>query len=116
MAAPLFVFQSMKPIDIQIIGEEMAIKWDNDEESFIRLAKLTGGSVTQTQTDGIRLIGTHPIADSKRVFPKRLKRFRPIASAMNVGAVREMNSVAQSHDAWLKFKRLPARKNAGFGS
>ena len=40
MAAPLFVFQSMKPTDIQIIGEEMAIKWDNDEESFIRLAKL----------------------------------------------------------------------------
>ena len=40
MAAPLFVFQSMKPTDIQIIGEEMAIKWDNDEESFIHLAKL----------------------------------------------------------------------------
>ena len=40
MAAPLFVFQYMKPTDIQIIGEEMAIKWDNDEESFIRLAKL----------------------------------------------------------------------------
>ena len=40
MAAPLFVFQSMKPTDIQIIGEEMAIKWDNGDESFIRLAKL----------------------------------------------------------------------------
>ena len=30
----------MKPTDIQIIGEEMAIKWDNGDESFIRLAKL----------------------------------------------------------------------------
>ena len=30
----------MQPIDIQVIGEELAIKWDDDSESFVRLAKL----------------------------------------------------------------------------
>lgn len=30
----------MRPRDIQIIGEEMAIKWENGEESFLKLAKL----------------------------------------------------------------------------
>ena len=30
----------MKPKDIQIIAEEMAIKWEGDDESFISLAKL----------------------------------------------------------------------------
>jgi DUF971 family protein len=30
----------LNPTDIQIIGEEMAIKWDNGEESFVYLAKL----------------------------------------------------------------------------
>ena len=30
----------MKPTDIQIISEEMAIKWENGDESFVSLAKL----------------------------------------------------------------------------
>jgi DUF971 family protein len=30
----------MKPVDIQIIGQELAIKWDSGEESFIALEKL----------------------------------------------------------------------------
>ena len=30
----------MQPINIQVIGEELAIKWDDDSESFVRLAKL----------------------------------------------------------------------------
>ena len=30
----------MRPRDIQIIGEEIAIKWENGEESFLKLAKL----------------------------------------------------------------------------
>ena len=30
----------MKPTDIQIIGNEMAIKWENGDESFLSLAKL----------------------------------------------------------------------------
>ncbi|HJN83189.1 MAG TPA: DUF971 domain-containing protein, partial [Verrucomicrobiota bacterium] len=30
----------MQPNDIQIIGEELAVKWDDDTESFVRLAKL----------------------------------------------------------------------------
>ena len=30
----------MKPTDIQIIAEEMAIKWENGDESFVSLAKL----------------------------------------------------------------------------
>ncbi len=30
----------MKPSDIQVIGEELAIRWGDDTESFVRLAKL----------------------------------------------------------------------------
>ena len=30
----------MRPKDIQTIGEELAIKWDDDQESFIRLEAL----------------------------------------------------------------------------
>ena len=32
----------MKPSDIQVIGEELAVKWDDGTESFVRLAKLRG--------------------------------------------------------------------------
>ena len=40
---PFFVSaakHNMKPSDIQIIGEELAVKWDDGGESFVRLAKL----------------------------------------------------------------------------
>jgi DUF971 family protein len=30
----------MKPVDIQHIGQEIAIKWDDDSESFLPLEKL----------------------------------------------------------------------------
>jgi DUF971 family protein len=30
----------VRPIDIQQIGEELAIKWDDGSESFVRLEKL----------------------------------------------------------------------------
>jgi len=30
----------MRPVDMQTIGEELAIKWDDGSESFIRLATL----------------------------------------------------------------------------
>jgi DUF971 family protein len=30
----------MKPVDIQTIGEELAIKWDNGSESFIKLETM----------------------------------------------------------------------------
>jgi DUF971 family protein len=30
----------VRPIDLQIIGEEMAVKWDDGAESFIRLETL----------------------------------------------------------------------------
>jgi DUF971 family protein len=30
----------MRPVDIQIIGAELAIKWDSGAESFINLEKL----------------------------------------------------------------------------
>ncbi len=30
----------MQPTDIQIIGEELAVKWDDGQESFIRLEVL----------------------------------------------------------------------------
>jgi DUF971 family protein len=30
----------MRPVDIQIIGEELALKWDDGGESFIPLEKL----------------------------------------------------------------------------
>ena len=32
--------QRMQPKDIQVIGEELAIKWEDGEESFLPLAKL----------------------------------------------------------------------------
>jgi DUF971 family protein len=32
----------MKPLDIQQVGNELAVKWDNGEENFIRLEKLRG--------------------------------------------------------------------------
>ena len=30
----------MRPIDLQVIGEELAVKWDDGSESFIRLETL----------------------------------------------------------------------------
>jgi DUF971 family protein len=30
----------MRPVDLQVIGEELAIKWDDGTESFIRLETL----------------------------------------------------------------------------
>ena len=30
----------MRPADIQVIGEELAVKWDDQSESFIPLEKL----------------------------------------------------------------------------
>ena len=30
----------MKPLDIQQVGNELAVKWENGEESFIRLENL----------------------------------------------------------------------------
>jgi len=32
----------MRPVDVQQIGEELAIKWDDGSESFIGLEKLGG--------------------------------------------------------------------------
>jgi DUF971 family protein len=32
--------RALKPLDIQQIGQELAIKWDNGEESFISLQKM----------------------------------------------------------------------------
>jgi DUF971 family protein len=31
---------SMRPLDIQIVGQELAIKWDDGTESFVVLEKL----------------------------------------------------------------------------
>lgn len=31
---------SMRPLDIQIVGQELAIKWDDGTESFVALEKL----------------------------------------------------------------------------
>jgi len=33
----------MKPVDVQPIGEELAIKWDDGSEDFIPLARLRQG-------------------------------------------------------------------------
>ena len=33
-------FAAMRPVDIQTIGNELAIKWDDGSESFIQLEKL----------------------------------------------------------------------------
>lgn len=30
----------MRPVDLQIIGDELAIKWDDGAESFVKLEKL----------------------------------------------------------------------------
>ena len=30
----------MRPSDIQIIGDDLAIKWDDDSESYVKLEKL----------------------------------------------------------------------------
>src|SRR5262245_50677556 len=30
----------MRPVDVQAIGEELAVKWDDGGESFIKLEKL----------------------------------------------------------------------------
>lgn len=30
----------MQPLDVQLIGEELAIRWDDGHETFIRLEKL----------------------------------------------------------------------------
>ena len=33
----------MKPVDIQVIGDELAIKWEDQTESFITLERLRRG-------------------------------------------------------------------------
>jgi DUF971 family protein len=30
----------MRPLDVQVIGEELAIKWDDGSESYVRLERL----------------------------------------------------------------------------
>ena len=55
-----------------------------------RRAQLPRGHFAEPQPDGVRLPSRHGIAHGQRVNLQRLKRLRPIFSAMNVGAVSEM--------------------------
>jgi hypothetical protein len=58
-----------------------------------RLAQLARGHFTEPQSNGVRLPRRHSVAHRQRVSLQRLKRLGPIFSAMDVGAVGEMESV-----------------------
>jgi DUF971 family protein len=34
------VSSHMKPVDLQVIGEELAVKWDDGSESYVKLERL----------------------------------------------------------------------------
>jgi DUF971 family protein len=34
------MFASMRPVDLQVVGDELAIKWEDQTESFVRLETL----------------------------------------------------------------------------
>ena len=40
MGETLPIFRAMQPVDIQQIGEELAIKWDDGSETFLPLERM----------------------------------------------------------------------------
>ena len=70
----------MRPTDLQCIGKELAIKWDDGQESFISLEKLRRGcpcAACQGETD---ILGKLHQGPEPRLSPSsfQLKQIIPV--------------------------------------
>lgn len=103
----------MRPVDLQIIGTELAVKWDDGTESFIPLATLRRAcpcAGCQGEVDALGNLHKGPPKPlDARSF--QLLRFRP------VGGYAVQPVWADGHDSGLYafdyLKRLAQRPPAG---
>ena len=83
-----------------VYGEDITVVFVKPSAEFfkrVRLGKLAGCGVAQTQSNRVRLAAAHTIAHPQCVFAERAECLRPIAAAMDVCAVGKMDAVAEPH-------------------
>ncbi|MGA1237514.1 MAG: DUF971 domain-containing protein [Limisphaerales bacterium] len=70
----------MRPTNLQTIGQELAIKWENDQESFIPLEKLRRACPCAGCKGEMDVMGNLYKAPDKPLSPKsfQLLRIRPV--------------------------------------
>ena len=61
------------------------------------IRKFICGVRSEAQADGVRFIRAYGLAYAQNVVLKGCKGFLPIATAMNVGAIREVYVVSEMH-------------------
>ena len=71
----------MKPADIQQIGQELAIKWDNGTESYIRFEQLRRGCPCAGCKGETDILGNTHMAPPKPLSPQSFV----LRSIQNVG-------------------------------
>ena len=70
----------MRPVDIQTIGDELAIKWDDGGESFVTLAALRRHCPCAGCKGEVDILGNLYIGPEKPLSPQslRLVRLTPV--------------------------------------
>ena len=66
----------MRPVDIQTIGEELAIKWDDGSESFVTLAALRRHCPCAGCKGEVDILGNLYIGPEKPLSPQSLRLVR----------------------------------------
>ncbi len=57
------------PIDIQLIGQEVAIVWDDGQESYFAFEKLRAASPSASNIGEVDVLGNRYGGDGPRKFP-----------------------------------------------
>ncbi len=71
----------MRPIDIQTIGQELAVKWDDGTESFIRLERLRRACPCAGCKGEMDIMGQVYRGPERQLFPASFQ----IRQLLNVG-------------------------------
>ena len=66
----------MRPVDIQTIGDELAIKWDDGSESFVTLAALRRHCPCAGCKGEVDILGNLYIGPEKALSPQSLRLLR----------------------------------------
>lgn len=66
----------MRPVDIQHIGNELAIKWDDAGESFVPLERLRRGCPCAGCQGEVDVLGNLHIGPAKQLAPEAFRLVR----------------------------------------
>jgi hypothetical protein len=61
------------------------------------VSQFVGGAIAQAQANRVRLFRADAFADAKGIILERLESFRPRLTAVNIRAIRQMQSRLEFH-------------------